>query len=163
MGSSLFPDYNLEKTPYMKLRYWQIYKAINKSTGESLSAFIFEKKNLEKKTEEEKKQLDSYMYVLPNKFYSRNYLEIMKYKNKICNNNYELLKNIENIDKLFSSLESYYEQLSVIENLFNDIEIQSKDNNKNNYISISHKDIKKNKKKNKSKKKMIVILMKKQI
>ena len=54
MGSSLFPDYNLEKTPYMKLRYWQIYKAINKSTGESLSAFIFEKKNLEKKTEEEK-------------------------------------------------------------------------------------------------------------
>ena len=45
---------NLEKTPYMKLRYWQIYKAINKSTGESLSAFIFEKKNLEKKTEEEK-------------------------------------------------------------------------------------------------------------
>ena len=102
---------------------------------------------------EDKKQLDSYMYVLPNKFYSRNYLEIMKYKNKICNNNYELLKNIENIDKLFSSLESYYEQLSVIENLFNDIEIQSKDNNKNNYISISHKDIKKKKKKNKSKKK----------
>ena len=78
------------------------------------------------------KKLDNYMNELPNKFYSENYIEIMKYKNKICNNNYELLKNIENIDKLFSSLESYYEQLSVIENLFNDIEIQSKDNNKNN-------------------------------
>ena len=122
--------------------------------GNLLKLIKFININLKKNTDyEDKKQLDSYMYALPNKFYSRNYLEIMKYKNKICNNNYELLKNIENIDKLFSSLESYYEQLSVIENLFNDIEIQSKDNNKNNYISISHKDIKKKKKKNKSKKK----------
>ena len=55
MGSSLFPDYNLEKTPYMKLRYWQIYKAINKSTGESLSAFIFEKKKSRKKNRRRKK------------------------------------------------------------------------------------------------------------
>ena len=122
--------------------------------GNLLKLIKFININLKKGIDnEDKKQLDSFMYVLPNKFYSRNYLEIMKYKNKICNNNYELLKNIENIDKLFSSLESYYEQLSVIENLFNDIEIQSKDNNKNNYISISHKDIKKMKKKNKSKKK----------
>ena len=99
---------------------------------------------------EDKKQLDSYMDELPNQFYSSNYLEIMKYKSKIYKNNYELLKNIENIDELFSGLESFYEQLSVIESLFNDIEIDSKEkSDKNNYISVSNKDIKSKKKKKK--------------
>ena len=38
--------------------------------------------------DEDKKQLDSYMDELPTKFYSANYLELMKYKNKIYKNNY---------------------------------------------------------------------------
>ena len=54
MGSSLFPNYTLEKKPYLELKYWKIFKGINKSTGESISAFIFEKKLLDKKTEKEK-------------------------------------------------------------------------------------------------------------
>ena len=101
--------------------------------------------------EEDKKQIESHFNNLPNKFFSSNYLELMKYKSKISKNNYELLKNIDNIDDLFSSLESYYEQLSVIESLFNDIEIDNKENlERNNYISVSNKDIKKKKKKRKS-------------
>ena len=101
---------------------------------------------------EDKKLLDSYINDLPNQFYSSNYLEIIKYKNQICKNNYELLKNIEQIDDLFSSLESYYEQLSALELLFTDVETDSKDNSdKKNYISVSNKDIKKRNKKKKSK------------
>ena len=100
--------------------------------------------------DEDRKQIDSYIEELPNQFYSSNYLEIMKYKSKIYKNNYELLKNIENIDELFSGLESYYEQLSAIESLFNDIELETKDKlDKNNYISVSNKDIKSKKKKKK--------------
>ena len=101
------------------------------------------KKNLDK---EDMKQLDTYINELPNKFYSKNYLEILKYKSKIYKNNYELLKNIENIDETFSNLESYYEQLSAIENLFTDIEIEN-DEEKKNYISVTKKDLKKKKKK----------------
>ena len=101
------------------------------------------KDNLEK---EDMKQLDSYINELPGKFYSKNYLEILKYKSKIYKNNYELLKNIENIDETFSNLESYYEQLSAIENLFTDIEIEN-DEEKKNYISVTKKDLKKKKKK----------------
>ena len=101
--------------------------------------------------DEDKKLLENYVNELPNFFYSENYLEIIKYKNQICKNNYELLKNIEHIDELFSGLESYYEQLNVIEQLFTDVEIDSKDNpDKKNYISVSNKDIKKKKKKKKS-------------
>lgn len=129
-----------------------------------LKLIKFLKINLkEDMNEEDKKQLDKYLDDLPNKFYSENYLEIIKYKNIICKNNYELLKNIENIDELFSGLESYYEQLSAIEILFNDIEVISKNNSdKNNYISVSNKDIKKKKKKE-IKKIMIVIQVKKWI
>ena len=54
MGSSLFPDYNLEKKPYLELRFWKIFKGEKKSTGEKISAFIFEKKILDKKSEKEK-------------------------------------------------------------------------------------------------------------
>ena len=56
------------------------------------------------------------------------------------------MKNIENIDETFSNLESYYEQLSAIENLFTDIEIEN-DEEKKNYISVTKKDLKKKKKK----------------
>ena len=54
MGSSLFPDYTLEKNPYMKLKFWQIFIATKKATGEKVSVFLFEKKSIEKKTEKEK-------------------------------------------------------------------------------------------------------------
>ena len=54
MGSSLFPDYTMEKNAYMKLKFWQIFKATKKSTGEKVSIFIFEKKIIDKKTEKEK-------------------------------------------------------------------------------------------------------------
>ena len=124
--------------------------------GNIMRLIKFMKINLKDDMDDEtKKQLDNYMIELPNKFYSENYLEILKYKNKICKNNYELLKNIDTIYDLFSGLESYYEQLNVIESLFSDIEIDSEANSdKNNYISVSNKDIKKTKKKKKSKKKV---------
>ena len=119
--------------------------------GNILNLIKFMKINLKENLEKDDiKQLDSYINELPSKFYSKNYLEILKYKSKIYKNNYELLKNIENIDETFSNLESYYEQLSAIENLFTDIEIEN-DDEKKNYISVTKKDLKKKKKK-KSKK-----------
>ena len=111
--------------------------------------------NLKEKLEKEDISiLDGYINDLPSKFYSANYLEILKYKSKIYKNNYELLKNIEQIDELFSNLGNYYEQLSAFKLLFSEIEIHNEENNdKKNYISISKKDIKQKKKK-KSKKKV---------
>ena len=79
---------------------------------------------------------------LPTKFFSNKYLEIIKYKNIIYKNNAELLKNIENIDELFFELESYYEQLSCLELLFNNLEIDEDEEKLNNYSSISNKDVK---------------------
>ena len=102
--------------------------------------------------EEDKKALEAYIEELPQKFYSINYLEIMKYKSKVCKNNYELIKNIQNIDELFGSLQSYYEQLSAIEMILGDIELEKDDNMKNNFISVSNKDIKKKKKSKKKSK-----------
>ena len=57
MGSSLFPNYTLEKKPYLELKYWKIFKGTNKATGETISAFIFEKKLLDKKSEKEKENI----------------------------------------------------------------------------------------------------------
>jgi uncharacterized protein YbcI len=54
MGSSLFPDYTMEKNAYMKLKFWQIFKATKKSTGEKVSIFIFEKKLSIKKPKKKK-------------------------------------------------------------------------------------------------------------
>ena len=120
--------------------------------GNILKLIKFMKINLKKSLDKDDiKQLDTYVNDLPNKFYSKNYIQIMKYKSKLFKNNYELLKNIEKIDELFSDLESYYEQLSAIENLFSDIELDNEEEKKN-YISVSKKDIKKKKKKKKSKK-----------
>ena len=31
MGSSLFPDYTLEKKPYLELKYWKVFKGVHKS------------------------------------------------------------------------------------------------------------------------------------
>lgn len=95
-------------------------------------------------TDEEEAHLSQLITELPSKFYSKNYLEIIKLKNIIYKNNNELLKNIENIDDLFFELGSYYEQLDCIESLLNDIETEE-DENKKNFSSISIKDIKKKK------------------
>ena len=57
---------------------------------------------------EEKDYLNKLMTELPSNFFSENYLELIKYKNIIYNNNNELLKNIEDIDDLFFVLFSYY-------------------------------------------------------
>ena len=57
MGSSLFPDYTLEKKPYLELKYWKIFKGVNKSTGENVSVFLFEKKALDKVSEREKQNI----------------------------------------------------------------------------------------------------------
>ena len=92
--------------------------------------------------DEEKEYLNKLLNELPNKFFSNNYLEIIKYKNIIYKNNAELLENIENIDDLFFELESYYEQLNVLELLFNNLEIDEDEEKLNNYSSISNKDIK---------------------
>jgi len=111
-----------------------------------LKLIKFMKINLKEALDKDEiKQLDSYINDLPNQFYSKNYLELMKYKTK---NKNELLKDIEKIDELLSNLQSYYEQLSAIENLFGDLEQDTK-----NYISVSKKDIKKKKKKKKSRRK----------
>ena len=121
--------------------------------GNLMKLIKFMKINLKDDLDDgDKKLFDNYINDLPNQFYSQNYLDIIKYKNQICKNNYELLKNIETIDELFSGLDSYYEQLSAIELLFTDVETDSKDNSdKKNYISVTNKDIKKKKKKKKSK------------
>ncbi len=57
MGSSLFPNYTLEKKPYLVLKYWKIFKGVNKTSGENISAFIFEKKALDKKSEKEQQNI----------------------------------------------------------------------------------------------------------
>ena len=122
--------------------------------GNLLKMIKFIKINLKDDIDDEDKQLlENYINDLPQKFYSPNYLEIMKYKNKVYKNNYELLKNIETIDDLFSDLQSYYEQLSAIEMLLNDIELEKDNNTKNNFISVSKKDIKQKKKSKKKSKK----------
>ena len=57
MGSSLFPDYTLEKKPYLELKYWKVFKGVHKSSGENISAFMFEKKIIDKKPEKEKQNI----------------------------------------------------------------------------------------------------------
>ena len=57
MGSSLFPNYTLDKKPYLELKYWKIFKGVNKTTGENVSVFIFEKKSIDKKPEKEKQSI----------------------------------------------------------------------------------------------------------
>lgn len=57
MGSSLFPNYTLDKKPYLELKYWKIFKGVSKTTGENVSVFIFEKKSIDKKSEKEKQSI----------------------------------------------------------------------------------------------------------
>ena len=77
MGSTLFPNYTLEKNPYMKLKFWQIFCGVNKTSGDKVSVFIFEKKNLDnKKTEDEKKTI---LYLLKRE--PENLLKIKNNKN----------------------------------------------------------------------------------
>ena len=99
--------------------------------------------------DEDKSHFSQLVTELPTRFFSENYLELIKLKNTIYRNNNELLKNIEDIDNLFFELGSYYEQLSCIKLLFNDLEIDENLESKNNYSSVSVKDIKKKRKKSK--------------
>ena len=85
------------------------------------------------------------MNELPQRFFSQNYVEIIKFKKIIYRSNEQLLKNIEKIDSLFFELETYYEQLNCFELLFNDIETNEQNQKVNNYSSVSNKDIKKKK------------------
>ena len=101
-------------------------------------------------TDEEEAHLSQLINELPNVFFSQNYLDLIKYKNIIYKNNNELLKNIEDIDNLFFELGSYYEQLSSIKLLLNDIE-SDEGPEKNNYSSVTIKDIKKKRQKKKKK------------
>ena len=73
-------------------------------------------------TDEEEQYLNKLINELPASFFTQNYLDLIKMKNTIYKNNNELLKNIEDIDNLFFELGSYYEQLSSIKLLFDDIE-----------------------------------------
>jgi len=111
--------------------------------------YINLKEVLSEKQEDQLKQLIS---ELPPQFFSGNYIEIMKLKSALYKNNNELLKKIKEIDDLFFELGSYYEQLSIIEQLFTDIETEEKVDKENCFISISKKDIKKPKKKKKGRK-----------
>ena len=61
MGSSLFPNYDIEKKPYLELKYWKIYKGSNKTTKQCVSVFNFEKKNLDKKPEKERENILTYL------------------------------------------------------------------------------------------------------
>ena len=83
MGSSLFPNYTLEKNPYIKLRFWQIFVGFNKTSGDKVSIFIFEKKKLDKKPENEQKAILQLLKRQPESLL------------KIKNNNKNILKVIE--------------------------------------------------------------------
>ena len=93
-------------------------------------------------TDEEEENLSKLIEELPPNFYSENYLELIKLKNIIYQNNNELMKNIEKIDNLFFELGSYYEQLNCIKLLLNDIETDDSEK-QNNFTSVTLKDIKK--------------------
>ena len=97
-------------------------------------------------TDEEEENLSKLIEELPPNFYSENYLELIKLKNIIYQNNNELMKNIEKIDNLFFELGSYYEQLNCIKLLLNDIETDDSEK-QNNFTSVTLKDIKKKNKK----------------
>ena len=153
-------DENKEKIPLVINLIEESIKIIDIFKDNVLSLEFFQlKENLlklikfmhinlkESLVDKEKEQLNKFINEIPNKFFSNNYLEIIKYKNTIYKNNNELLNNIENIDKLFFELESYYEQLSCLELLFNNIETKGNKNKFNNYSSISNDDIKNEKEK----------------
>ena len=148
-------DENKEKIPLVINLLEESIKIIDIFKDNVLSLEFFQlKENLlklikfmhinlkESLADKEKEQLSKLINEIPNKFFSNNYLEIIKYKNTIYKNNKELLKNIGDIDKLFFELESYYEQLSCLELLFNNIEPKGNKNKFNNYSSISNDDIK---------------------
>ena len=93
----------------------------------------------------EETHLNELLNELPQRFYSQNYIEIIKFKKTIYRSNEQLLKNIGEIDSLFFVLQTYYEQLNCFESLFNDIELNEQNQKVNNYSSVSSKDIRKKK------------------
>ena len=91
MGSSLFPDYTLEKNPYMKLKFWQIFIATKKSTGEKVSVFLFEKKSIDKKTEKEKNVILQLLKKEPDILYKyKNHKNILKIIEPLAEDSYSI-------------------------------------------------------------------------
>ena len=93
-------------------------------------------------TLEDDDQLDSISQLLtdfPKNFNSESYNEMLKYRKKLSNN-FELLDSIETISDLFFSLNSYNEQIDIIELLFNNVGAPIPQTSQN-YFSVSANNI----------------------
>ena len=60
MGSDLFSNYSIEKTPFLQggyLKLWKIYKGTHKVRKQEVCVFVFEKKTLEKYPKKEQNEI----------------------------------------------------------------------------------------------------------
>ena len=60
MGSDLFSNYTIEKTPFLQggyLRLWKIYHGTHKVRKQEVCVFVFEKKSLEKYPKQEQGEI----------------------------------------------------------------------------------------------------------
>ena len=159
MGSSLFPNYTLEKNPYIKLRFWQIFQGVNKTSGDKVSVFIFEKKNLDKKSESEQKTILQLLKRQPESLLKikNNHKNILKVIEPIAEDsysigfiteyvNYNLKEWIKEVKpNKFEIKYIIYQIISIIITLHNDYQISINNlnienifiNNENNFIKIS--------------------------
>ena len=158
MGSSLFPNYTLEKNPYIKLRFWQIFQATNKTSGDKVSIFIFEKKNLDKKSETEQKTILQLLKRQPESLLKikNNHKNILKVIEPLAEDsysigfvteyvNYNLKEWIKEVKpNKFEIKYIIYQIISIIITLHNDYQISinnlNTENifvNENNFIKIS--------------------------
>ena len=159
MGSSLFPNYTLEKNPYIKLRFWQIFQGVNKTSGDKVSVFIFEKKNLGKKSESEQKTILQLLKRQPESLLKikNNHKNILKVIEPIAEDsysigfiteyvNYNLKEWIKEVKpNKFEIKYIIYQIISIIITLHNDYQISVNNlnienifiNNENNFIKIS--------------------------
>ena len=159
MGSSLFPNYTLEKNPYIKLRFWQIFQGVNKTSGDKVSVFIFEKKNLDKKSESEQKTILQLLKRQPESLLKikNNHKNILKVIEPIAEDsysigfiteyvNYNLKEWIKEVKpNKFEIKYIIYQIISIIITLHNDYQISVNNlnienifiNNENNFIKIS--------------------------
>lgn len=90
--------------------------------------------------DEQKDCITQLLAELPKTFYSDSYNEMLKLKKKLFNNNYELINSIKTIETLFFNLNSYYEQLDMVELMLNNVSV-SIPKISQNYVSISVDDI----------------------
>ena len=159
MGSSLFPNYTLEKNPYIKLRFWQIFQGVNKTSGDKVSVFIFEKKNLDKKSESEQKTILQLLKRQPESLLKikNNHKNILKVIEPLAEDsysigfiteyvNYNLKEWIKEVKpNKFEIKYIIYQIISIIITLHNDYQISVNNlnienifiNNENNFIKIS--------------------------